>query len=51
MTVAICRLSSTTYGRFSPAPTAMIIAWGGLITASNALMPNMPMFEIDAVPP
>ena len=26
-------------------------AWGGLITASNCLIPYMPRFEIDAVPP
>ena len=40
-----------TYGRFSPAPMAMIMPCGGLITASNCLIPYMPMFSGDAVPP
>jgi pyruvate dehydrogenase E2 component (dihydrolipoamide acetyltransferase) len=32
-------------------PTAMIMPWGGLMTASNCLVPNMPRLEMLAVPP
>src|SRR5215813_9834852 len=38
-------------GDFVPAPTAKIVACGGLITASKLLMPYMPRLEIEVVPP
>ena len=49
--VATSTLSPATTGRFSPAPTARMVACGGLITASKLLMPYMPRLEIEVVPP
>mmetsp|Transcript_31972 Transcript_31972/g.94043 ORF Transcript_31972/g.94043 Transcript_31972/m.94043 type:complete len:211 (+) Transcript_31972:52-684(+) len=35
----------------TPPPTARMAAWGGLITAENSAMPNMPRLEMQKVPP
>ena len=40
-----------TTARSSPAPTARIVACGGLMTAEKSLMPNMPRLETAVVPP
>jgi len=41
----------TTTGRSSPAPTARMVACGGLITAVKSLMPCMPRLETALAPP
>ena len=40
-----------TTGRFSPVPTDRIAPCGSLMIEPNDLMPNMPRFEIEKVPP
>ena len=49
--VAMTILPSRTTGRSSPAPMAMMLACGGLITASNSSIPYMPRLETAEVPP
>ena len=51
ITVAMESAPSYTTGRCSPAPTARMQPWGGLMTAENSLMPNMPRLETEKVPP
>ena len=51
MTVATAGWPFFTTTRCSPAPTARIVAWGGLMTAEKCLMPNMPRFDTAEVPP
>mmetsp|Transcript_19734 Transcript_19734/g.62777 ORF Transcript_19734/g.62777 Transcript_19734/m.62777 type:complete len:345 (-) Transcript_19734:516-1550(-) len=36
---------------FTPVPTAMIAAWGGLMMALNSVTPNIPRLEMLKVPP
>ncbi len=51
MTVATASAPSLTTGRCSPAPTAKIAPWGGLMIAEKLLIPYMPRLEIEKVPP
>ncbi len=51
MTVATASAPSLTTGRFSPAPTARMQPWGGLMMAANSRTPNMPRLETVKVPP
>ena len=51
ITVAMASAPFLTTGRCSPAPTARIQACGGLMTAANSLMPNMPRLEMVKPPP
>ncbi len=51
MTVATASAPFFTTTRCSPAPTARIVACGGLMTAEKFLMPNMPRLDTADVPP
>ena len=51
MIVAASILPFLTIARSSPAPTARIVACGGLITAVKSLMPYMPRLDTAVVPP
>ena len=51
ITVAILISPFLATARSSPAPTARMVACGGLMTAAKSLMPNMPRLETAAVPP
>ena len=48
--ITLCTLSSAVKTRRVP-PTAMIQAWGGLITAENSAIPNIPRLEMVNEPP
>eukprot|EP00978_Attheya_sp_CCMP212_P005269 scaffold11675_cov40-Attheya_sp.AAC.2 len=55
MTGGSCVSAPSTQGlgtmRRVPPPTARMAAWGGLMTALNSSMPNMPKLEMQKVPP
>src|SRR5665647_1211494 len=51
MMVATASAPLRTTARSSAAPTARMVACGGLITAAKSLMPYMPRLEIAVEPP
>ena len=50
-TVPMASAPFLTIGRCSPTPTARIADCGGFITAENSLIPYIPKFEIEKLPP
>ena len=51
ITHAASILPARATARSSPAPTARMVACGGLITAAKSLMPYMPRFDTALEPP